>query len=44
LPNYRRWGEGFGATSAVRQPPSPSDARPDWRYFGGYNALYGFGR
>jgi hypothetical protein len=42
LPSYRRWGEGHGA---ARAGPSaaPLPGR-EWRYFGGYNSAYGFGR
>jgi len=43
-PDYRRWGEGSGATVAK---PAPDDRRPSeygLYHFGGHNALYGFGR
>lgn len=45
MPVYQSWGGGFGSSA----PTSPGSSaapvrRPDWRYFGGYNALYGFGR
>jgi hypothetical protein len=45
LPAYQQWGEGFGGTVATpsRSPATPAP-HPEWRYFGGYNALYGFGR
>ena len=42
LPVYQSWGGGFGSGTATA-PGSPRP-HPDWRYFGGYNALYGFGR
>jgi hypothetical protein len=41
-PVYQSWGGGFGS-DASSAPRSPASHR-DWRYFGGYNALYGFGR
>ena len=42
MPVYQSWGSGFGtSTSTLPRAPAP---RHDWRYFGGYNALYGFGR
>ena len=44
LPEYRRWGEGSGATVAT---PPPDYRRPSdygLYHFGGHNALYGFGR
>ena len=44
LPAYMRWGEGYGATATVPQQPTVSSTRPEWRYFGGHNAAYGFGR
>jgi hypothetical protein len=44
-PVYQSWGGGFGSgpstTPGSRDSPKP---HPEWRYFGGYNALYGFGR
>jgi hypothetical protein len=43
-PDYRRWGEGSGATVAI---PARNDRRPSeygLYHFGGHNALYGFGR
>ena len=41
-PVYRSWDGGFGSgTSTTPGSPKP---HPEWRYFGGYNALYGFGR
>jgi hypothetical protein len=44
-PAYQSWGGGFGATTATPQSSAAAPApRPDWRYFGGYNAAYGFGR
>jgi len=39
-PVYQSWGGGFGSGTA-NLPPAP---HPGWRHFGGYNALYGFGR
>ena len=41
-PVYQSWGGGFGS-GASNSPRSPAPHQ-DWRYFGGYNALYGFGR
>ena len=40
VPVYQSWGGGFGAGTSQLPPASPHG----WRYFGGYNALYGFGR
>jgi hypothetical protein len=46
-PDYRRWGEGSGAMVAI---PARDHRRPSeyglyhFDHFGGYNALYGFGR
>lgn len=44
-PVYQSWGGGFGSGTS-NTPGSPGSPRPhpEWRYFGGYNALYGFGR
>jgi hypothetical protein len=42
VPVYQSWGGGFGSGTATT-PASPTP-HPEWRYFGGYNALYGFGR
>ena len=42
VPIYQSWGGGFGS-GASNVPPSSTSTR-DWRYFGGYNALYGYGR
>jgi hypothetical protein len=43
-PDYRRWGEGSGATVTI----APRDYRRPSEYglyhLGGHNALYGFGR
>ena len=44
VPAYQRWGEGFGATQTTPPHAPAAASRPDWRYFGGYNAAYGFGR
>jgi len=41
-PVYQSWGGNFGSGTA--NAPSAPGAAHDWRYFGGYNALYGFGR
>jgi hypothetical protein len=41
-PVYRSWGGNFG--SGASNVPRAPGASHDWRYFGGYNALYGFGR
>lgn len=44
LPAYLRWGEGYGvALAAPSRPPASVDSH-EWRYFGGHNAVYGFGR
>lgn len=45
VPVYQSWSGGFGSGAATA-PGSPGAPRPhpEWRYFGGYNALYGFGR
>jgi hypothetical protein len=39
-PIYQSWGGGFGSGTSNLPPAS----HQGWRYFGGYNALYGFGR
>ena len=44
LPPYLRWGEGYGATPAMPAPPPVASEGHEWRYFGGHNAVYGFGR
>jgi hypothetical protein len=41
-PIYQGWGGNFG--SGASNVPHAPGAGHDWRYFGGYNALYGFGR
>ena len=41
-PVYQSWGGNFG--SGTSNLPNAPAAHHDWRYFGGYNALYGFGR
>ena len=41
-PVYQSWGGNFGSGTS-NLPPSPAPHQ-NWRYFGGYNALYGFGR
>jgi hypothetical protein len=41
-PVYQSWGGNFG--SGTPNLPHAPGAAHDWRYFGGYNALYGFGR
>ena len=43
VPQYRRWGDGYGAT-APGAPDGRLPAEYGPRYFGGYNSLYGFGR
>jgi hypothetical protein len=44
LPEYRRWEEGHGTTSAT--PPLDNLRPSDYGlyHFGGHNALYGLGR
>jgi hypothetical protein len=45
MPVYQSWGGGFGSSAPTSPGSSAAPVRhPDWRYFGGYNALYGFGR
>lgn len=41
-PVYQSWGGNFG--SGASNVPGTAVPHHDWRYFGGYNALYGFGR
>jgi hypothetical protein len=44
VPEYQRWDQGQGTTSAA---PAPDNRRPaDYGlyHFGGHNALYGLGR
>ena len=44
-PVYQSWDGGFGSgTSTTLGSPGSPKPHPEWRYFGGYNALYGFGR
>lgn len=45
VPVYQSWDGGFGSgTGSMPGSPGAPRPRPEWRYFGGYNALYGFGR
>jgi len=44
LPEYQRWDEGAGTTSATAPPDDRRPADYGLYHFGGHNALYGFGR
>jgi hypothetical protein len=42
--DYRLWGEGSGATVAAQRRDRRRPSEYGLYHFGGYNALYGFGR
>jgi hypothetical protein len=43
-PEYRRWEDGQGSTSATRPPDNRRPSDYGLYHFGGHNALYGLGR
>lgn len=44
VPEYQRWDEGHGTTSATSPPDTRRPADYGLYHFGGHNALYGLGR